>query len=91
MDRSNQECAKRVLGNLPETMTNEERERMLEVCFGGNPGDPAPDRGPTRGFFTNSAIGGLGTANQFMDPTMLAVLGILLTLGATVMQMVKGS
>ncbi|MCH7606095.1 MAG: hypothetical protein IH962_02965 [Chloroflexi bacterium] len=55
------------------------------------PPEPDVPEGPTRGFFTNSAVGSLGSANQFMDPTMLAVLGILLTLGATVMQMVKGS
>ena len=47
--------------------------------------------GPTRGFFTNTRVGGLGAANQFMDPTMLAVIGILITMAATLMQMVKGS
>ena len=30
------------------------------------------------------------TANSMMDPTMLAVIGIVLTLGATMLQMVKG-
>ena len=93
VDQSNRECAERVLGNLPETMTSDERQRMLEACFGVEPtsGAPAPNRGPTRGFFTNTSVGGLGTVNQFFTPTMLAVFGILLTLGATVMQMVKGS
>jgi len=47
--------------------------------------------GPSRGFFTNTRVGGLGAANQFMDPTMLAVIGILITMAATLMQMVKGS
>ena len=47
--------------------------------------------GPVRGFFTNTRVGGLGAANQFMDPTMLAVFGILITMAATLMQMVKGS
>ena len=47
--------------------------------------------GPTRGFFTNTRVGGLGAANQLIDPTMLAVIGILITMAATLMQMVKGS
>ena len=58
---------------------------------GKSPPDSEPRSGSTRGFFTNSAIGSLGTANRIIDPTTLAVIGILLTLGATVIQMVKGS
>ena len=68
---------------------------------GGRPGDTidpsqSPDgdkaqSGPTRGFFTNTRVGGLGAANQLLDPTMIAVIGILVTMGATLMQMVKGS
>ena len=58
---------------------------------GKSPPDSEPPSGSTRGFFTNSAIGSLGTANRIIDPTTLAVIGILLTLGATVIQMVKGS
>ena len=47
--------------------------------------------GQSRGFFTNTRVGGLGAANQLIDPTMLAVIGILITMAATLMQMVKGS
>ena len=53
-------------------------------------GEPE-DQGPARGFFTNTTVGGLGTANDLMDPTMLAVMGIVLTLGATMLQMVRGN
>lgn len=45
---------------------------------------------PTRGFFTNTQIGQLGTVNRALDPSTLAVIGILITLVATMMQMVKG-
>ena len=41
---------------------------------------PTPGRGISRGFFTNSASGNMDDLNRFMDPTTLAVLGILLTL-----------
>ena len=51
----------------------------------------APDRGPTRGFFINSASGEIGDLDKFMDPTMLAVLGILLTLLASSLSLVKGN
>ena len=44
-----------------------------------------------RGFLSNSTVGGLGTANNLMDPAMLAVIGIVITLGATMIQMVRGS
>ncbi|MCI0880061.1 MAG: hypothetical protein J4N78_14360, partial [Chloroflexi bacterium] len=49
------------------------------------------DQGPRRGFFTNTTVGGLGTANNLMDPTWLAVIGIVLTLGATMLQMIRGN
>ena len=62
------------------------------------PGDGRPialieteDKGPRRGFFTNTTVGGLGTANDLMDPTMLAIMGIILTLGATMLQMIRGN
>jgi hypothetical protein len=74
-------------------MTEQERQRVEQACFGSKPapGSNPPSGGPSRGFFTNSAVGGLGTANNFMDPTMLAVIGILITLVATTMQMVRGN
>ena len=58
----------------------------------GAPGTPfeTEDKRSGRGFLSNNAVGGLGTADSMMDPTMLAVIGIVLTLGATMLQMVKG-
>ena len=46
---------------------------------------------PTRGFFTNSPTGQLSDIDKIIDPTSLAVLGILLTLVATSLSLVKGS
>jgi len=55
------------------------------------PGGENVNTGPTRGFFTNSQIGQLGSVNNFMDPATLAVIGILITLSASTMQLVKGN
>lgn len=61
---------------------------------GNGPGkkviDDPVQKGPSRGFFTNSQIGQLGSVNRAIDPSTLAVIGILITLVATMMQMVKG-
>lgn len=46
---------------------------------------------PTRGFFSNSASGEVSDIDRLLDPTALAVLGILLTLVATSLSLVKGS
>lgn len=76
-----------------------ERER-LDREFGqerSSIGDPGggpkpPTRGlTTRGFFTNSASGSVSDLNKFMDPTTLAVVGILLTLVASSIPLVKGN
>ena len=74
-------------------MTPEETQRVQEACFGGR---QIPDAAPStneskRGFFSNTTIGGLGAANNLMDPTMLAVFGIVITLGATMLQMIRGN
>jgi len=55
------------------------------------PSEEPENQGPRRGFFTNTTVGGLGTANDLMDPTMLALIGIVLTLGATMLQMIRGN
>ena len=96
VDQSNQKCAERVLGYLPpsiQAMTSEETQRVQGACFGGKPipGAPPPNRDPIRGFFTNSASGNMSDLNSFMDPTKLAVLGILLTLVATSLSLFKGN
>ena len=46
---------------------------------------------PTRGFFTNSSSGSISDVEKFIDPTTLAVLGILLTLLATSLSLIKGN
>ncbi len=47
--------------------------------------------GQSRGFFFNSESGAIGDFGQSLDPTTLAVLGILITLVATGLQLVKGN
>ena len=75
-----------------ERMLAERNRRSRSLPGEGPPVTPfeSEDKGRGRGFFSNNAVGGLGTANSMMDPTMLAVIGIVLTLGATMLQMVKG-
>ncbi|PKB64731.1 MAG: hypothetical protein BZY80_02150 [SAR202 cluster bacterium Io17-Chloro-G2] len=51
----------------------------------------APINLPTRGFFSNSSTGEISDLDKIMDPTSLAVLGIILTLLATSLSLVKGS
>ena len=55
------------------------------------PGGANVNTGPTRGFFTNSQIGQLGSVNNLLDPATLAVIGILITLAASTLQLVKGN
>ena len=66
-------------------------QRLESIDPSQSPDGAKVQLGPTRGFFSNTRVGGLGAANQLMDPTMLAVIGILITMAATLMQMVKGS
>ena len=44
-----------------------------------------------RGFFSNSGTGAFGDLEESLDPTTLAVIGILITLAATAVQLVKGN
>lgn len=50
----------------------------------------ASDKGG-RGFFFNSVSGELSGFDESLDPTTIAVLGILITLIATTLQLVKGN
>ena len=54
-------------------------------------GDQAVQNGPSRGFFTNSQVGQIGAVNRALDPSTLAVIGILITLTATTLQLFKGN
>ena len=56
-----------------------------------HPGGENVNTGPSRGFFTNSQIGQLGSVNQSLDPATLAVIGIMITLIASTVQLVKGN
>jgi hypothetical protein len=67
-----------------------EQQRNQEQGSDKTPGGDTVQKGPSRGFFTNSQIGQLGSVNRAIDPSTLAVIGILITLAATMMQMVKG-
>ena len=44
-----------------------------------------------RGFFINSISADANSIDKMMDPTALAVLGILITLVATAAQLIKGN
>ena len=106
IDREFNQKAERIRREVELNVSRQEleQERQRIIREGGNPPplppldedrDPLEEKpekkGPTRGFFSNTTVGGLGTANNLMDPTKLAILGILLTLGATMMQMVRGN
>ena len=69
-----------------------ERSKPPGVIDLATPSKDEPfEKGPTRVFFTNSQIGQLGSVNQLLDPATLAVIGILITLVATTMQMMRGN
>ena len=71
-----------------------DRGVQLQTGRNGNFQDASRDFGrnlPTRGFFTNSASGEISDIDKLLDPTSLAILGILLTLVATSLSLVKGS
>ena len=55
---------------------------------GSVPGRNSPSG---RGFFTNSGNGDIGAIDRVLDPTSLAVIGILLTLLATSTSLFKGN
>ena len=57
------------------------------------PSDSSDDDEPesNRGFFFNSESGAIGDLGGSLDPATLAVIGILITLAATTIQLVKGN
>ena len=56
-----------------------------------DPSNPHRTSSPTCGFFTNSSSGQFSDIDKLIDPTSLAVLGILLTLLATSISLFKGN
>ena len=86
-----------------EVELNKDRQRLEQTRIQGNgqpsaideldgtPGDQPAKTGPSRGFFTNSQVGQLGSVNRVIDPSTLAVIGILITLAATTLQLFKGN
>lgn len=65
---------------------------LIEETTDQSPETSVPeDSGPRRGFFFNSISADTNSLNRTLDPTTLAVIGILFTLAATVVQLVKGN
>jgi len=82
------------------------RQRLEQTCRQGQgpggqppvirdqnqtPGRGAGEKSPSRGFFTNSQIGQLGSVNQALDLSTLAVIGIFISLVATSLQLFRGN
>ena len=74
----------------PEKPKNDQPESAV---VSNSPSGPAGESEPAqnRGFFLNSETGALGNLGDSLDPTTLAILGILITLSATAVQLVKGN
>jgi len=62
-----------------------------QESFRPETGQTSPSGGGGRGFFINSTSGKMSGLNNLMDPTTLAVFGILMTLLATTAQLVRGN
>ena len=91
VDESNRKCIQRVIGYIPldgKEMTTDDSKRVQQLCFGGT--HISDSNAPERGVFSNSTRGPLGSANA-TDPALLAVIGIVITLGATVLQLIRGN
>ena len=69
-----------------------ERQRMQSGQPGVRPvGDESPQTGPSRGLFSNRAAGEATSGiDNIMDPTMLTIIGIALTVFTTGMTLFKG-
>jgi len=72
---------------VPGTNGSLDRER---ADSSPNPSGPKETE-RNRGFFTNSISTETDALGNALDPTMLAVFGILITLAATMVQLVKGN
>jgi hypothetical protein len=75
---------------LEQVRLEQEQERLDQGQLPSGEGQPA-EEGPRRGFFTNSAVGEANAVDKLMDPSTLAVLGILITLLATSLSLLKGN
>jgi hypothetical protein len=69
-----------------------ERQRMQSGQPGVRPvGDESPQTGPSRGLFSNRAAGEATSGiDNIMDPTMLTIIGIALTVFTTGMTLFRG-
>ena len=76
-----------------ENVATGSETRVADSEVPGPPSDSSKNDGPgsSRGFFFNSESGAIGDLGGSLDPTTLAVIGILITLAATAVQMVKGN
>ena len=74
-------------GQIAKTPSPEGSNPKVQI-----PENPSPEEsGRSRGFFTNSISADTNALNSRLDPTALAVIGILITLAATAVQLVKGN
>ena len=80
-----QEELRRISGQGNQVQAGQQGLGLLD------PSNPLGKNLPTRGFFTNSPAGAFSDIDSFFDPTSLAVVGIILTLLATSLSLVKGS
>ena len=69
-----------------------DRQRMERGQPGVQPvGGESPQSGPSRGLFSNRAAGEATSGiDNIMDPTMLTIIGIALTVFTTGMTLFKG-
>ena len=82
----------------PEVAVQSKEDEPVAVAASETAG-PGPDKTPaegkgnssSRGFFFNSVSGNVSGIDKSLDPTTIAVLGILITLIATTIQLVKGN
>ena len=76
-----------------ENVATGSETRVADSEVPGPPSDSSKNDGQrsSRGFFFNSESGAIGELGGSLDPTTLAVIGILITLAATAVQLVKGN
>ena len=90
-DRERMEQQREMMGNMEGSGGRDDYFEPEEKCF-------IEDEENARGLFGNMEIGAEvdcdlrdGIAQRFEDPTQLAMLGLVVTVGATLLQMLRGN
>jgi len=91
LKREQERLRQEVEFNLNQQRLEQEGSRVQLEGGQPPPGDEPIGKGSTRGFFTNSQIGQIGSVNKSLDPATMAVIGIMITLAATTLQMLRGN